>query len=237
MDRRKFVTQTGGLVFATSALTGASAKSKKEMVMPGKACRPVITQTPGPFVTSENIMRSDIREDLPGAVLNLNIRVLDPISCAPTEGMIVDIWQCDAVGRYAGFVNINFDLHTLQMTGPGPDYSDKTFLRGRQITDQNGLARFTTIFPGWYIPRLPHIHIRAMIPGMDWTATTTQLYFPPDLERAVYETEPYAARGPNPIGVKRDLAIRGDKKVWKSLMLDVDKDGTGYKSTFDMPIT
>ncbi|MBT8471265.1 MAG: hypothetical protein HKP25_10630 [Marinicaulis sp.] len=237
MDRRKFVARTGGLIIASGAINSAAAKSEKEMVMPGKACRPVTMQTPGPFVTQENIVRSDIREDLPGAVLNLNIRVLDPVSCAPTEGMIVDIWQCDAAGRYAGFVNINFDLNTLKVSGPGPDYTDKTFLRGRQLTDQNGLARFTTIIPGWYIPRLPHIHVRATIPGMDWTATTTQLYFPPDLEKAIYDSPPYAERGPNPIGYKRDLAIRGDKKTLKALTLDVEKDSDGFKSTFDMPIT
>ena len=38
------------------------------------------------------------------------------------------------------------------------DTSGKKFLRGYQITDNNGTVRFTTIYPGWYQGRDIHIH-------------------------------------------------------------------------------
>lgn len=161
MDRRRFVAGAGGLLFSSGAGTFALAKSDKKLVMPSDACRPLVQQTPGPYLTADNPLRSDIREGLQGAILQLDIKVMEPIACAPAPGVVVDIWQCDAIGRYAGFVNANFDLNSLRMTGPGADYTSESFLRGRQVTDENGVARFTTIIPGWYVPRLPHIHARA----------------------------------------------------------------------------
>lgn len=234
MDRRRFVAGAGGLMFSTGAATFALAKSDSGLVMPSDACKPTVLQTPGPYLTADNPLRSDIREGLPGAVLQLAIRVVEPIACAPAQGVVVDIWQCDAVGRYAGFVNMNFDLDTLRMSGPGADYTSESFLRGRQVTDEKGVARFTTIIPGWYVPRLPHIHVRAVLPDLDWTAVTTQLYFPGELEKAVYRTGPYAARGQNPIGPDRDIALKGDLHALKALTLDVEKDGDGYKADFDL---
>lgn len=234
MDRRRFVAGAGGLMISTGASTIALAKNKDGLFMPSEACKPTMLQTPGPYITADNPLRSDIREGLPGAVLQLDIRVVEPLECAPAEGVLVDIWHCDAIGRYAGFVNVNFDLNTLRMTGPGADYTSESFLRGRQVTDENGLARFTTIIPGWYVPRLPHIHVRAVVPDLEWTATTTQLYFPRELENAIFETEPYAARGPNPIGPDRDIALKGDMYALKALTLDVKKDGDGYKAGFEL---
>jgi protocatechuate 3,4-dioxygenase beta subunit len=234
MDRRRFVAGAGGLLFSSGAGTFALAKSDKKLVMPSDACRPLVQQTPGPYLTADNPLRSDIREGLQGAILQLDIKVMEPIACAPAPGVVVDIWQCDAIGRYAGFVNANFDLNSLRMTGPGADYTSESFLRGRQVTDENGVARFTTIIPGWYVPRLPHIHARAVMPDLDWTAVSTQFYFPRDLENAVFETAPYASRGPNPIGPDRDIVLKGDSHALNALTLDVKKDGDGYKAAFDL---
>lgn len=234
MDRRRFVAGAGGLMFSTSTGAFALAESDKKLVMPSSACKPVVQQTPGPYLTADNPLRSDVREGLQGAVLNLDIRVLEPLACAPVPGVVVDIWSCDAIGRYAGFQNIDFDLYTLQVKGLGADYSSESFLRGRQITGENGIARFTTIVPGWYVPRLPHIHVRAIMPDLDWTSTTTQFYFARDFEKEIYETEPYAARGSNPIGPDRDIVLKGDEYALKALTLDVKKDSDGYKATFDL---
>lgn len=234
MDRRRFVAGAGGLMLSTGAGAFAFAKSDKKLVMPSDACKPLLQQTPGPYLTTDNPLRSDIREGLQGAVLRLDIRVVEPLACAPAPGVVVDIWHCDAIGRYAGFVNINFDLDSLRMTGPGADYASESFLRGRQITDENGIARFVTIIPGWYAPRMPHIHVRAVTPDLDWSAMSTQLYFPRDLEKAVYETAPYASRGPNPIGPDRDIVLKGDRRALERLTLDIEKDGDGYRAAFEL---
>jgi hypothetical protein len=53
-------------------------------------------------------------------------------------GVQVDIWHCDALGVYSDVRDRSFDT-----TG-------QKFLRGYQVTDDAGQARFTTIYPGWY---------------------------------------------------------------------------------------
>lgn len=71
---------------------------------------------------------------------------------------------------------------------------DDTFLRGAQTTDANGIARFTTVYPGWYSGRAVHIHIKVHIDKK--TVLTTQLFFDDDVTDSVYSsTAPYNTRG------------------------------------------
>jgi hypothetical protein len=53
----------------------------------------------------------------------------------------------------------------------------------------------------------------------------------------VYETAPYAARGPNPIGVDRDILIKGDSASVDELTIALDQDGDGYKGSFEIAAT
>jgi protocatechuate 3,4-dioxygenase beta subunit len=59
--------------------------------------------------------------------LTLQLTVLSASTCKPIKGAAVDIWHADAAGNYSGF---------------GSDTSSRTFLRGIQKTDRNGLAVF-----------------------------------------------------------------------------------------------
>jgi protocatechuate 3,4-dioxygenase beta subunit len=169
--------------------------------------------------------------------LKLRLRVVDDIWCQPVEGAVVDVWQCDAIGRYSGVENLNFDLSTLRVTGVGLDMRGESFLRGHQVTGQDGLAEFTTLYPGWYVPRLPHVHLRVIQRDIDWTTANAQLFFPDDVERAVYESEPYAARGPNPIDLNRDIVLKGDQRRMDALTVDLQKDSDGYVGTFEVAMT
>ncbi|PRC06847.1 hypothetical protein CQ010_11320 [Arthrobacter sp. MYb211] len=36
---------------------------------------------------------------------------------------------------------------------------NENYLRGVQLTDANGIVRFTSIFPAYYAGRWPHIHL------------------------------------------------------------------------------
>ena len=65
-----------------------------------------------------------------------------------SAGALVDVWQCDAEGAYSSVKDINDRFDT---TG-------QRFLRGHQVTDRDGIARFTTIYRGWYRGRTVHIH-------------------------------------------------------------------------------
>lgn len=63
---------------------------------------------------------------------------------------------------------------------------DGTYLRGAQVTDPNGIAYFTTIFPGWYTGRTVHIHVKVHIDRS--TVLTTQLYFDDALGDEIFST-------------------------------------------------
>ena len=158
-------------------------------------------QTEGPFFISSP-RRSDIREDRAGLPLTLQIQIEDAESCTPMEGAVVEIWHCDAEGRYSGYPEdlSRRPLDTLLfLNGQShvEPFNGKTYLRGAQATDPEGLLTFQTIFPGWYEPRVTHIHVKVLIAGR--SELTTQLYFPDSLAREVYATHPdYVAHGVSP---------------------------------------
>lgn len=234
MDRRKFIAGAGGVILTSRAPT---ALGKSELVYPSNACRSTIRQTQGPYLTPNSPRRSDIREGAAGVPIELELTVVDDIWCKPVADFTVDIWHCDANGLYSGVDNIAFDPNTLQMTDQAVNMRDRSFLRGHQVTDANGKAVFTTIYPGWYMPRVAHIHVRLIWRDVEWTAFDTQLYLPADVERAVYDTAPYAARGPNPISVDRDILAKGDAESVDKLTVALARDSDGYKGSFEIAAT
>ena len=160
--------------------------------------------------------------------------MLGNASCKPVGQKIVDIWHCDANGLYSAVENAVFDPATYSPSGETIDRRDKTYLRGHQRTDENGIARFTTIYPGWYYPRLTHIHLRVMTEGLDWTKFDTQIYLPAAIEKEVFKKEPYRTRGANPIGVTTDNLLKGDTESLSGLTMDLIPDGEGYKGRVEI---
>ena len=96
-----------------------------------------------------------------GRISDVSGRVLDPDG-RPIAGARVEIWQCDARGRY----------HHPHDSGPAPDPRFQGF--GHQMTDAEGRYRFRTIRPVPYPGRTPHIHFAVFAPGA--AGFTTQLY-------------------------------------------------------------
>ncbi len=117
--------------------------------------RPELTE--GPYYVDEELNRSDIRSDpSDGAVkagallaLTFNLSSVASNACTPLAGAIVDVWHCDASGVYSDVSDLTFG-NTV----------GKKFLRGYRVTDSNGVASFTTIYPGWYEGRTVHIHFK-----------------------------------------------------------------------------
>lgn len=65
-----------------------------------------------------------------------------------------------------------------------------SYLRGAQVTDREGIVRFTSIYPGWYFKRTVHIHARVHINKA--LVLTSQLYFDDALNDSVFATvSPY----------------------------------------------
>jgi protocatechuate 3,4-dioxygenase beta subunit len=97
-----------------------------------------------------------------GEITDLGGRVLD-LDGEPIRGARVEIWQCDANGRY---------LHRLD---PGRAPRDPGFQGyGRFETGADGGYRFRTIKPVPYPGRAPHIHVAVEAPGRP--PLVTQLY-------------------------------------------------------------
>jgi len=196
------------------------------------ACVARPQQTEGPFFVDEHLTRSDIRPDpatgrvSPGAPLELAIAVssLARADCAPLRDATVEVWQCDADGRYS-------DVRDFAGSTDG-----QRFLRGNQRTGEDGVARFTTIVPGWYEGRAVHVHFR-IDTGTAGGATgtfTSQLYFDDAFLDRIHARPPYAARGPRPLRNARDAIFRDGGA---RLLLDVEEDGERLAARFDVGLT
>jgi protocatechuate 3,4-dioxygenase beta subunit len=112
----------------------------------------------------------------------------------------------------------------------------ETFLRGYQMTDENGTARFATIYPGWYQGRAVHIHfkIRTDPESEQGYEFTSQLYFDDALTDQVHAQAPYAEKGERDLRNDDDGIFRdgGDE-----LTLPLTEDGQGgYRATFDIAL-
>ncbi|HEU4686501.1 MAG TPA: intradiol ring-cleavage dioxygenase [Nitrospira sp.] len=193
-------------------------------------------QTEGPYFVDERLERSDLRSDpsdgrvKSGTPLHLAVVVsrLSPEGCQPIEGAQVDIWHCDALGRYS-------DVDDPYFTTLG-----QKFLRGYQLTDAQGRVRFLTIYPGWYPGRTVHIHgkVRTHPTERRGYAFTWQMYFPDPLTDQVHAGPPYAAQGPRRVRNADDRIFRrgGDR-----LMLVPSPAPDGFTAVFmlalDIPST
>jgi protocatechuate 3,4-dioxygenase beta subunit len=196
-------------------------------VTPSCVVRP--EQTEGPYFVDERLKRSDIRSDpsdhsvKDGIPLQLVLRAsqISGNACTPLAGAMVDVWQCDALGVYSDVRD-----RSLDTTG-------KKFLRGYQVTDNNGSAEFITIYPGWYPGRTVHIHfkIRTEAASRRGYEFTSQLYFEESITDQVYLQVPYVSRGRRTTMNTMDGIFR---RGGHQLILQVAPQAQGYSGTFDI---
>jgi protocatechuate 3,4-dioxygenase beta subunit len=172
-------TDTSGSTGGTSTTTPTTGSA---------TCILTAALTEGPYFVDEMLNRSDIRTDpVTGVVssgfplsLTFNVSRVANSACTPLTGAYLDVWHCDAGGVYS-------DVSGLS----------RKFLRGYQITDANGVAAFTTIYPGWYSGRAVHIHFKLrLFAGSSKTYEfTSQFFFDDTLTDSVYTQSPYSSRG------------------------------------------
>lgn len=209
---------------ATAGPTSTAA-STVATTAPRAMCvaRPELTE--GPYFVDEMLNRSDIRSDPATGemregvplILTFNVSEIGE-GCVPLEGAQVDVWHCDAAGVYS-------DVQDRGFTSTG-----QKFLRGYQLTDANGQATFTTIYPGWYSGRAVHIHFKVRLNGSGGQAYefTSQLFFDEAVNDAVHALPPYAAHG------QRNMLNINDRIFDEQLVVDAAQTADGYAASFDL---
>ena len=217
---------SSGATASAGASAGATAGSSAAVATALPACVVAPELTEGPYYVDVELERSDIRANTgdgtvsEGATLILDwvVSQADGSACMPMEGVIVDVWHCDALGAYSG------------VEGDSGD-----FLRGFQRTDANGKASFTTVYPGWYSGRAVHIHfkIRTDPDASAGFEFTSQLFFDDDLSRSVYATGVYAQKGAQDVPNASDGIFNQSDGA---TLLAVSQEGDTYRATFPIAI-
>jgi protocatechuate 3,4-dioxygenase beta subunit len=167
----------------------------------GSACVTKIpTETAGPYpgdssngpnvLNLTGVVRRDIRSSFaglsgtaPGVPLDIELTLVSASTCAPLTDYAVYLWHCDRAGNYS--------LYSSAVT-------NQNYLRGVQAADVNGKVTFTSIFPGCYSGRWPHIHFEVYKSLSDATKVsnkiaTSQIALPKAACDLVYATSGYSA--------------------------------------------
>jgi protocatechuate 3,4-dioxygenase beta subunit len=189
-------------------------------------CRPWVEQDEGPYHRDGEPIRQDLVEERIGVPLWLVV-TLNHDDGTPVVGAVLDVWHCDALGRYSGFGPPEGD------DADGTPAGDPTegFLRGRQRTDETGCCEFRTIYPGWYGGRTVHIHVIAEV---DRSRFTSQLFFPDALNDEVLARPPYAQRpGRDTTNATDDIYAH----LGEDTTLAVAPDGEGYRAAICLRVS
>jgi protocatechuate 3,4-dioxygenase beta subunit len=179
MERKEFLKRLGMGVIVP--LIGCSEDDVVPDTTVDGTCTVTPTETAGPFPTKNpaSLQMVDITSDRKGVPLTVKITIQDKDNnCTSLEGATVDIWHCDKDGYYSEYGGTG--MQSVNLTA-------YHFLRGRQVTDSSGLAGFTSIFPGWYSGRAPHIHVH-IYDSSGNSLLVTQIAFPTSVCDVVYTT-------------------------------------------------
>ena len=214
ITRSGLLVRIGGLLAGAAGMGFLRAGSAPAASAVSCVLTPELTE--GPYYISGERLRRNITEGRPGTRLDLHLFAVDATTCRPIKGAIVDIWHADASGTYSGF---------------GAGASSRTFMRGIQKTDGNGLAVFRTVYPGWYQGRAVHVHVKVHVGGN--VVHTGQLFFSDTLTDAVYKRLPYSRRPSRDVRNIQDSIYQsgGSRSV-----LALKRKGTGYVGSLTMGV-
>ena len=151
-------------------LTGAAAVGLSLATERALGLAKTPRQTTGPFYPYDHALESDAdlarvrgRSALARGVITHLDGVVKDHRGRPVPGALVEIWQCDANGRYH---------HPRDRRNAPLDENFQGY--GRSRTGADGGYRFRTIEPVSYPGRAPHIHFVIRGPGFE--PLVTQMY-------------------------------------------------------------
>lgn len=207
LGRRRLLALLGGV--GVASLSGLPAMALDCIALPWE------TQGPYPadgsnmregrlvnVLTEEGVIRTDLRPSFgkltataDGLELDLELTLLDAEGCTPLVDHAIYIWHCDTEGKYSLY-----------------DLPEANFLRGVGISDAEGKVRFTTIFPGCYDGRWPHIHFEVFRSASEAVAgeaavLTAQIAMPDAASAEVYASD---SRYPTSAGNLTRITIASD---------------------------
>lgn len=206
LSRRRVLGLLGGGAVAALALAACDPATG---TVSGGGCSVVPGETAGPYpgdgsngpnvLNQSGVVRKDIRSSFgtmsgtaAGIPLTLRFIIRDVSgSCSNLAGAAVYAWHCTRDGGYS--------LYSSGIT-------NQNYLRGVQATDSSGVATFTTIFPGCYSGRWPHVHFEvypslAKATSVSNKVATSQLALPESTCRTVYATSGYSSSLSNLNGI------------------------------------
>jgi len=141
-------------------------------------------------------VRENVVEDQPGVSLLLDYQVINVATCKPVPDVYVEIWHCNSTGVYGGII-ANGNGNSADTTN-----SKKSWLRGIQPTDSDGVAQFQSVFPGHYTGRTTHIHVMVHTKATllanntlgftNYASHVGQTFFDQTLITAVEKVSPYS---------------------------------------------
>lgn len=195
MDRKEFFKKSMGvfsilpILIACSEDTAIDTDGSGSQTETGSTngssssnCTVTKTETEGPYPikSPSSVVYSNIVGDRQGVLMTMELTIKNANnSCQALENVFVDAWQCDALGNYSQYGS----------------YTAVNWLRGRQSTNAAGIAAFSSIFPGWYQGRAPHIHIH-IYNSAGKSLLVTQIAFPKTICDNVYtNASPYKSKG------------------------------------------
>lgn len=207
------------------------------------SCTLIPPETAGPFpgdgsngpnvLNVTGVQRADIRSSFGGLTgtaagipLTVVLNIVTANACAAKAGAAVYLWHCDRAGLYS--------LYSAGAT-------NQNYLRGVQAADATGKVTFTTIFPGCYAGRWPHIHFEifdslAASTNLANRIRTSQLAFPESTCRVAYAVNGYATSLTNLNGVTlaSDNVFGEDRAA--NQLATMTGDVNGYTATLTVAV-
>lgn len=155
---------------------------------------------------------ADIAQGRTGVPMQLCARVVNK-NCEPLEGYTVEVWQCDARGKYSGNTSGSDDAGRFKLgfcTENDAEAKASNYLRGQQKTDSDGRVNFKSVFPGWYAGRVIHIHF-AVSDSSGKRRLVSQWVFPEELCTDICTNhELYSQRGKQDTPLAKDGLVPAD---------------------------
>lgn len=192
--------QTTSSAPSASASTSPSATATAAKTFAGE----MPTETAGPYpgdgsngpdvLEESGVERRDITKSIDsdtaveGVPLTIKLNLYNLTNDGKAyEGAAVYLWHCDAQGNYS--------LYSDGVTS-------ETWLRGVQVADKDGYVEFTSIVPGCYTGRWPHIHFEvfpdiASITDSTNAVLTSQIVVPEEIGKAAYVLDSYTGSAQN----------------------------------------